>query len=69
MWSGMTGKEVLQLQLNGPFNVLHERLVTVSAQEWIAREILGSLGGFTFWHAARRHCGLTRGPDGPGLPY
>jgi len=45
MWSGMTGKEVLQLQLNGPFNVLHEQLVTVSAQEWIAREILGAWAG------------------------
>jgi len=41
----MTGKEVLQLQLNGPFNLLHERLVTVSAQEWIAREILGAWAG------------------------
>jgi hypothetical protein len=37
----MTGKEALQLKRNGSFNPLCELLVTVSAQNWIAREILG----------------------------
>jgi hypothetical protein len=65
----MTGKDVLQMQLNGSFNVLRERLVTVSAQEWIAREIPGtSLVGFTFWHAARIidwgiHCAIQGVPE------
>ncbi len=50
----MTGKAVLEMQLTGSFNLLRDRLTTVSDQEWIAREIPGtSLLGFTFWHAAR----------------
>ena len=50
----MTGKDVLQMQLTGSFNILRDRLATVSDKEWTARDIPGtSLLGFTFWHAAR----------------
>ena len=65
----MTGKDVLELQLAGSFNVLRDRLATVTDQEWIAREIPGTnLLGFTFWHAARTidwaiHCAIQGLPE------
>ncbi len=65
----MTGKDVLEMQLTGSFNLLRDRLATVSDQEWIAREIPGtSLLGFTFWHAARTidwaiHCAIQGVPE------
>jgi len=65
----MTGKDVLEMQLTGSFNMLHERLATVSDQEWIDREIPEtSLLGFTFWHGARTidwgiHCAIQGVPE------
>ncbi|HEY4845088.1 MAG TPA: DinB family protein [Candidatus Dormibacteraeota bacterium] len=65
----MTGKDVLEMQLTGSFNLLRDRLATVSAEEWIAREIPGtSLIGFTFWHAVRIidwgvHCAIQGVPE------
>jgi len=65
----MTGKDVLQLQLTGSFNMLRERLATVSDQEWITREIpRTNLIGFTLWHAARTidwgiHCAIQGVPE------
>jgi hypothetical protein len=75
----MTGKDVLEIQLTGSFNMLHERLATVSDQEWIDREIPEtSLVGFTFWHAPAPSIGASiarfrvcpRSPIGPnGAAY
>ncbi len=65
----MTGKTVLEMQLTGSFNILRDRLATVTDQEWIAREIPGtSLPGFTFWHVARIidwgvHCAIQGVPE------
>src|ERR1700736_655021 len=65
----MTGKDVLEMQLTGSFNLLRDRLATVSAEEWIVREIPStSLLGFTFWHAARTidwgiHCAIQGVPE------
>ena len=65
----MTGKDVLEMQLTGSFNILGERLAAVSDQEWIDREIPGtSRVGFTFWHAARTidwgiHCAIQGVPE------
>ena len=65
----MTGKDVLQMQLTGSFNILQERLATVSDREWTARDIPSvSLPGFTFWHAARIidwgiHCAIQGVPE------
>jgi hypothetical protein len=65
----LTGKDVLEMQLIGSFNILGERLATVSDQEWIDREIPDtSMVGFTFWHAARTidwgiHCAIQGMPE------
>ncbi|HKV29477.1 MAG TPA: DinB family protein [Candidatus Dormibacteraeota bacterium] len=65
----MNGKALLELQLAGSFNIVGDRLATVTDQEWIAREIRGtSLPGFTFWHAARIidwgiHCAIQGVPE------
>lgn len=65
----MTGKDVLEMQLTGSFNMMRERLATVSDSEWIEREIPGtSRTGFTFWHTARTidwgiHCAIQGVPE------
>lgn len=65
----MTGKDVLEMQLTGSFNMMRDRLATVSDSEWIDREIpRTSLIGFTFWHAARTidwgvHCAIQGLPE------
>ena len=65
----MKGKDVLEMQLAGSFNMMRDRLTTVSDSEWIDREIPGtSLLGFTFWHAARTidwgiHCAIQGVPE------
>jgi DinB superfamily len=65
----MTGKDVLEMQLTGSFNILQERLSTVSDREWTTRDIPGtSLVGFTFWHATRTidwtiHCAIQGVPE------
>jgi hypothetical protein len=65
----MTGKDVLEMQLTGSFNLLRDRLRTVSDQEWTAREVAGtSLIGFVFWHASRTidwaiHCAIQGEPE------
>ena len=65
----MKGKDVLEMQLAGSFNMLKERLATVSDDEWTSRDIPGtSLVGFTFWHAARTidwgiHCAIQGVPE------
>jgi DinB family protein len=70
----LRGTDVLEMQLNGSFSGLRERLDTVTEGEWITRGIPGtSLLGFTLWHAARTidwavHCaiqGLPEIADGP----
>jgi DinB superfamily len=65
----MTGKDVLEMQLTGSFNMIRDRLATVSDSEWIDREIPGtSRVGFTFWHSARTidwgiHCAIQGVPE------
>jgi DinB superfamily len=65
----MTGRDLLELQLAGSFNLLRERLDGLSEPEWTARSISGtSLPGFTFWHAARIidwavHCAIQGVPE------
>jgi len=65
----MTGKNVLEMQLAGSFNVLRDRLAKVTDHEWTARQIPEtSLLGFTFWHAARIidwgiHCAIQGVPE------
>src|SRR5438094_1382186 len=65
----MTGRDVLQMQLAGSFNILRERLDMISDAEWTARAIPGTnLPGFTLWHAARTidwgvHCAIQGVPE------
>ena len=65
----MKGNDVLEMQLTGSFNMMRNRLTTVSASEWIDREIPETrLLGFTFWHAARTidwgiHCAIQGVPE------
>jgi DinB family protein len=65
----MTGKDVLQMQLNGSFNLLHDRLESMSDEDWTSRGIAGSnKPGFTVWHAARIidwgvHCAIQGVPE------
>ena len=65
----MTGRDVLQMQLAGSFNMLRERLDMLSDPEWSARAIPGTnLPGFTLWHAARTidwgvHCAIQGVPE------
>ena len=65
----MTGKDILQMELTGSFNVLQERLETVSDAEWGARAIPeGNMLGFTLWHSARIldwgvHCAIQGIPE------
>src|SRR5438552_13507816 len=65
----MTGRDVLQMQLAGSFNMLRERLDMISDAEWTARAIPGTnLPGFTLWHAARTidwgvHCAIQGIPE------
>src|SRR5438093_9034548 len=65
----MTGRDLLELQLAGSFNMLRERLDMLSDTEWTARAIPGtSLPGFTLWHAARIldwgvHCAIQGVPE------
>src|SRR6266480_7632927 len=65
----MKGKDVLEMQLAGSFNLMRDRLTTVSDSEWVDREIPGtSLLGFTFWHTARTidwgiHCAIQGVPE------
>lgn len=65
----MTGKDVLQMQLNGSFNLLRERLESMSDEEWTTRGIAGSNKlGFFVWHAARIidwgvHCAIQGVPE------
>src|SRR5207237_8857958 len=50
----MTGRDVLEMQLAGSFNMLRERLDMLSDAQWATRAIPGTnLPGFTLWHAAR----------------
>jgi DinB family protein len=65
----MTGKDVLQMQLNGSFNLVRDRLESMSDEEWTTRGIAGSNKlGFTLWHAARIidwgvHCAIQGVPE------
>jgi hypothetical protein len=65
----MTGKDILQMELTGSFNVLQERLDAVSDGEWGARAIPeGNMLGFTLWHSARIldwgvHCAIQGIPE------
>ena len=65
----MTGRDVLEMQLAGSFNMLRERLDMLSDAEWTARAIPGTnLPGFTVWHAARTidwgiHCAIQGVPE------
>jgi hypothetical protein len=65
----MTGKDVLQMQLNGSFNLLGGRLESVSDEEWTKRGIPdSSTPGFVIWHAARTidwgvHCAIQGIPE------
>ncbi|TMD85575.1 MAG: hypothetical protein E6I78_08260 [Chloroflexi bacterium] len=65
----MTGKDLLNMQLAGSFNMLRDRLETVSDREWTTRNIPStSLLGFTFWHGARIidwgiHCAIRGVPE------
>jgi hypothetical protein len=70
----MRGKELLELQVQGSFGLIRERLEKVSGDDWTTRAIPGtSLVGFTLWHAARTidwavHCaiqGVTEVADRP----
>src|SRR5579859_569349 len=50
----MTGKDVLRLQLDGSFNLIHGRLEGLRDDEWNGRAIPGtSKLGFILWHCAR----------------
>ena len=50
----MTAKQVLEMQVNGSFNLLGERIRGVTDSEWTARAIPGtSLVGFVLWHGVR----------------
>jgi hypothetical protein len=69
-------KDILQMQLQGSFGMLRERLETITDDEWTARVIPGtSLLGFALWHAARTidwgvHCAVQGVPevaDRPGM--
>ena len=65
----MTGRDLLQLQLAGSFNMLRERLDMLSDVDWSARAISGtSMPGFTLWHAVRIldwgvHCAIQGVPE------
>jgi hypothetical protein len=65
----MTGRDVLEMQLTGSFNILRDRLGTVTDDEWTTRAVpRTSLVGFTFWHAARTidwgiHCAIQGVPE------
>lgn len=65
----VTGKDVLEMQLAGSFNILRERLDRISISAWTARSIPGtSMLGFTLWHAARTidwgvHCAIRGVPE------
>src|SRR5438045_9668733 len=65
----MTGRDLLEMQLAGSFNMLRERLDMLSDAEWTARAIPGTnLPGFTLWHAARTidwgiHCAIHGVPE------
>jgi len=62
-------KALLQLQLNGSFNLLTEVLEDMTDEEWRLRPFAGSnLVGFTVWHCARTidwavNCVLRRSPE------
>jgi DinB family protein len=65
----MTGRDVLEMQLAGSFNMLRERMEKFTEPEWTARAIPGtSLPGFTLWHAVRIidwgvHCAIQGVPE------
>src|SRR5438876_11758920 len=65
----MTGRDVLQMQLAGSFNMLRERLDMISDAEWTALAIPGTnLPGFTLWHTVRTidwgvHCAIQGVPE------
>ena len=65
----MTGRDVLEMQLAGSFNMLRERLDMLSDAQWATRAIPGTnLPGFTVWHAARTidwgiHCAIQGVPE------
>jgi hypothetical protein len=65
----MTGRDLLEMQLAGSFNMLRERLDVISDEEWGTRGIPGtSLPGFTLWHAVRTidwgvHCAIQGVPE------
>ena len=65
----MTGRDLLEMQLAGSFNMLRERMEKLTEPEWTARAIPGtSLPGFTLWHAARIidwgvHCAIQGVPE------
>jgi hypothetical protein len=50
----MTGIDVLRMQLEGSFNLIHDRLEQVTDSEWNSRALDGtSKLGFILWHAGR----------------
>jgi DinB family protein len=65
----MTGRDLLEMQLAGSFNMLRERMEKLTEPEWTARAIPGtSVPGFTLWHAVRIidwgvHCAIQGVPE------
>jgi DinB family protein len=65
----MTGKQILEMQLAGSFNLLQERIQSVSEEEWQMRALPeGNPLGFILWHATRTidwgiHCAIQGVPE------
>lgn len=65
----MSTVQVLQLQLNGSFNLLMELIDSMSDADWGSRAVPGtSKPGFTVWHGARIidwgvHCAIQGVPE------
>ena len=65
----MNGTAVIQMLLNGSFNMLQERLEAMTDEEWGQRALPGtSKLGFILWHCARIidwtvHCAFQGVPE------